>query len=152
LPSRLCEEERFKGKRGQMLAFHTHGRIGASRILLVGAGQRKDFSPASLCPLVGRAARQAQSTSARSLALLLLEMDRPAQERAVELATLGIELGRYRFDKYLSEDRRQPETLAEATFLVEKNGSRIDGLRRMVERGKVMAQAVARTRDLVNEP
>jgi leucyl aminopeptidase len=103
-------------------------------------------------PLAARAARAAAAASARSLAWLLPEMDRPAQERSVQLSTEGVELGRYRFDKYLSEDRRQPDTLAEATFVVEKNGGKIDGLRRMVERGKVVAQAIARARDLVNEP
>jgi leucyl aminopeptidase len=36
--------------------------------------------------------------------------------------------------------------------VVEKNGGKIDGLRRMVDRGKTVATAVARARDLVNEP
>src|SRR5215831_5198308 len=149
---RLIDEERFKGKKTQSLSLHTHSKIGAARLLLLGAGPRKDFEPSEMRPLAARAARAAQSAGAKSLVLLLPEFDRPGQERAVQLATEGIELGRYRFDKYLSADRRQPDTLAEATFAIEKNGGRIDGLRRMVDRGKVVAAAVARARDLVNEP
>src|SRR5438552_4780956 len=152
LVGRLLEEERFKGKKGQSLSLHTHGKISAARVLLLGCGPRKDFEPADMRPLAARAAKAALAAGAKSLVLLLPEFDRPGQERAVQLATEGIELGRYRFDKYLSADRRQPDTLAEATFAIEKNGGRIDGLRRMVDRGKVVAAAVARARDLVNEP
>jgi leucyl aminopeptidase len=152
LVTRLIEEERFKGKRGQTLSFITHGKIAAARVVLVGAGAHKDFVPTDMRPLAARAAKAALGVSAKHMTLALPEMERPAQERAVQLATEGVELGRYRFDKYLSEDRKQPDTLAECTFVVEKNGGKIDGLRRMVDRGKAVASAVARARDLVNEP
>src|SRR5882672_10897101 len=46
--TRLAAEEQFKGKKGQTLSFHTHGRIGPARVLLVGAGARKDFAPPDL--------------------------------------------------------------------------------------------------------
>src|SRR6267154_6272419 len=48
LVSKLVAEEQFKGKKGQSLLLHTHGRVGPSRVLLVGAGARKDFSPPDL--------------------------------------------------------------------------------------------------------
>ena len=41
LLSRLVAEEQFKGKKGQTLLLHTHGRVGPSRLLLVGAGRAK---------------------------------------------------------------------------------------------------------------
>jgi leucyl aminopeptidase len=152
LVTRTLDEEHFKGKKNQSFSLHTHGKAGAGRLLFLGAGSRKELAPSDLRPLAARAVRQATSSSARSLAILLPELERPAQERAVQLVTEGIELGRYRFDKYLSDERRRTDPLVEATFVVEKNGGRIDGLRRMVDRGKAVAQAVARARDLVNEP
>src|SRR5262245_47422086 len=51
LVSRLIEEERFKGKKGQTLAFITHGKIPAARVALIGAGSRKDFVPSDMRPL-----------------------------------------------------------------------------------------------------
>src|SRR5262252_8831076 len=44
LLSRLVADEQFKGKKGQALQVHTHGRIGIQRVLLVGGGARKDFA------------------------------------------------------------------------------------------------------------
>src|SRR4051812_33060445 len=48
LVGRLVTEESFKGKKGQTLSLHTHGRVSPQRILLVGGGARKDLQPADL--------------------------------------------------------------------------------------------------------
>ena len=48
LVTRLVADEQFKGKKGQTLSLHTHGRVGPQRILLVGGGARKDLQPADL--------------------------------------------------------------------------------------------------------
>jgi len=50
LVGRLIEEERFKAKKTQSLALHTHGKIGAARLILLGAGARRDFEPAEMRP------------------------------------------------------------------------------------------------------
>src|SRR5262245_50738625 len=41
LLSRVVADEQFKGKKGQTLSLHTHGRVAPQRLLLVGGGQRK---------------------------------------------------------------------------------------------------------------
>src|SRR5689334_19903536 len=87
LVARLIEEERFKGKKGQTLAFITHGKIAAARVALLGVGSRKDFQPTDMRPVAARAAKLGLGASAKHLAIALPEMDRPAQERAVQLAT-----------------------------------------------------------------
>jgi len=48
LLARLVSDEQFKGKKGQTLSLHTHGRVASQRILLVGGGARKDLQPADL--------------------------------------------------------------------------------------------------------
>src|SRR5262245_25202147 len=45
---RVAEGEQFKAKKGQTLLLHTHGRVGPERVLLVGAGARKDFAAPDL--------------------------------------------------------------------------------------------------------
>src|SRR5690349_651098 len=42
--SEVAKSESFDGKSGQSLAVHTHGRIPAKRILVVGAGGRSEFT------------------------------------------------------------------------------------------------------------
>ena len=41
----LTEAERFRGKKGQTLSVHTHGKVSPARVLLVGGGARTDFQP-----------------------------------------------------------------------------------------------------------
>src|SRR5690348_13329894 len=58
LLSKLTSDEQFKGKKGQSLMVHTHGKIGPQRVLLVGAGARKDFQPAELRAMAARIVRE----------------------------------------------------------------------------------------------
>src|SRR5215470_12381539 len=107
LVGRIAEEERFQGKPQQTLLFHTHGKIAAPRLLLVGLGTKGETSVADLRHAAAKAARAARSVGAKSLAFVL-----PAgrtDARAIELAVEGILLGRYRFDRYLtSDDAKRP--------------------------------------------
>src|SRR5215471_14715918 len=46
--ARIAEEERFLGKSQQTLMVHTHGKLAAPRLLLVGVGPRGDSVGAEL--------------------------------------------------------------------------------------------------------
>src|SRR5262245_41697465 len=59
LLARVIAEEQFKAKKGQTLSLHTHGRIGPTRLLLVGAGARKDFNAADLRGFASRVVKSA---------------------------------------------------------------------------------------------
>src|ERR687883_411869 len=39
----VAKSESFEGKSGQSLVVHTHGRIPAKRVLLVGGGSKSEF-------------------------------------------------------------------------------------------------------------
>src|SRR4051812_571108 len=64
LIAKLISEEQFKGKKGQTLQVHTHSRLAAQRILLVGGGPRKDFQPADLRGFAARVIKAAASVQA----------------------------------------------------------------------------------------
>lgn len=147
LLGRLATEERFEGKAGQALQVHTHGKTGAQRLLLIGAGKRPAFDAADLRHAAARAVRAATGASAKTLAIAL-----PAEDdRALQFTVEGVALGRYKFDRYLAEDARRPDTV-EAVTLVGRDAARGDALQRVVRRAEIVAAAVARARDLVNEP
>src|SRR5579883_1840208 len=63
----LAGEEEFQGKKGQSLLLHTHGRLGASRVQLLGGGARKDFQPADLRLFAAKAARGGNGAHARTV-------------------------------------------------------------------------------------
>ena len=115
------KDERFKGKAGQTLVFPGHGRLAAGRLALLGLGKRAAVGLPALRTFAGRAARLAQSVGARRLALLTplgFLGPQPDLTALVERLVEGVLLGGYRFDKYLSEDKRTPLSLTDVTLLL----------------------------------
>jgi leucyl aminopeptidase len=150
---KAIKEERFRAKPGQTLVTATHGRLPAARLALIGVGKRGGVVPPTLRAFAGRAARLAQSVGAARLALALP----PALLAAGELVAVaeqlaaGAQLGTYRFDKYLSEDRRTPAVLNEVVLLLGAAPGAAE-LAPAIRRAERLAAAVAHARDLVNEP
>lgn len=149
---KLLEEEQFTGKKTQCLNVHSHGKVGATRLLLLGVGKRKDFQPSDLRFFAGRTIRTANSSRARSVGIVLPELDAAWAERTSQFIVEGSLLGAYQFDRYWTGERKRPSTVAEVTLLTQARG---DGVRPALERGAVRGEAVARgvmlARDLVNE-
>jgi leucyl aminopeptidase len=146
-------DERFKGKAGQTLVFPTYGKLTSARLALVGLGKRAAITLPVLRTFAGRAARLAQSTGSRRLALLPplgFLGPRPELSDLVERLVEGVLLGSYRFDKYLSEDKRSPRVLTDAALLL--GASPTPELQAARGRAEAIAAAVARARDLINEP
>ena len=64
-------------------------------------------------------------------------------------------LGAYRFDRYLTGDKKKPLSVGEVKIVATPDNvdpSRIDALKRGVQRGALVAGGVALARDLINEP
>ena len=147
------KDERFLAKSGQTLTFATHGRIGPGRLALIGLGKRSSITLPSLRSFAGRAARLAHAVGAKRLALLPplgFVGPLPDQATLVQRLSEGVVLGSYRFEKYLSEDKRTPLSLHEVTLLTGAGANAELGA--AVMRGQRIAAAVARARDLINEP
>jgi leucyl aminopeptidase len=140
-------DERFRGKAGQVLNLHTLGRLPAARLALVGRGTGA-LAARELLALGGRASRLARSLGARSAALVV-----PANAAPADLQALaeGAALGLYQFAKYLSGDRATPPALERLALVVPAGGDEA-AARAALARAALTARAVARARDLVNEP
>jgi leucyl aminopeptidase len=149
----FIRDERFKAKSGQSLVLATHGRLPATRLALLGLGKRASIGISSLRAFAGRGARLAQQTGARRLALLPplgFLGPQPDLTAVAERLVEGVSLGTYRFDKYLAEEKRTPISLAEVTLLLGAPSG--PALAEAIPRAERLAQAIARARDLVNEP
>jgi len=152
LIGKLVAEEHWRAKKGSTLLVQTLGRIGPQRVLLVGLGARKDFTSADLRGVGARVVKAAAAAHATSAALVLPIGD-GTMERNAQFLTEGAILGSYKFDKYLTGDRKKPEHLKELVLeIADSDGARLDGLRRSAQRGIQVAAAVALARDLINEP
>jgi leucyl aminopeptidase len=141
-------DERFRGKPGQVVTLHTLGRLPAARIAVIGRGAGAPTTR-DLLALGGRATRLAKTQGTRAAAFVV-----PASANAagdVEALAEGAALGLYQFAKYLTGDRATPAALEALTLLVPAGA---DGppTREALARAALTARAVARARDLVNEP
>jgi leucyl aminopeptidase len=146
--STWARREEFKGKREQTLRVPTLGRLAARTVVLLGLGERdaKGVSAADVRAFAGRAARAANAEKAASLVLVLPEgMD--GQLRAV---AEGLELGAYRFTKYLTGDRRPKEHLARVSVVAA--GKAPKDAKAQTALGQRVGAAVNLSRDLSNEP
>ncbi len=148
-------DERFGAKPGQLLVLHTFGKLPSHRIALIGLGSREQLRADDLRIFAGRATRLAQTLGASHVALSL-GVDQPTSlpnpavcaQRLAE----GAHLGTYRFDRYLSEEKRLPRTVATVELLLGPNAGPPEALSAALLRGKHLSTAISRARDLVNEP
>jgi leucyl aminopeptidase len=144
---RAAQDEEFTGKESALLALHTHGKIGAQRVALIGLGREKDEGRTldQLRSAASRAVRHARAAGAKSLAV---SWPASSGEREAQALAEGATLGAYSFDRYKKE--KKPLKLARVSLLVAQKPPR--ALEEAARLGCQIADAVCAARDLVNEP
>jgi leucyl aminopeptidase len=109
----LIADEKFVGKKKQSVLLHTSGKLNTQRLLLIGAGKRRDFKLADVCYLTGVAARKANRLKVTRLGLVLDVGQKSEAKRIGELLAVGASLAGYQFDRYLPAERRCVPSLEE---------------------------------------
>jgi leucyl aminopeptidase len=144
---RFMEEAGFEGKADETLSVPV-GALKARSAVLVGLGDRDALTPDALRRAGAALAKRAGK--AKSVATTLLDAlpGKSGTDLAAAAQALaeGVALGTYRFIKY--KQKGEPSTLERFVVL----GKRDAAVQSALERGAAVAQAVARARDLVNEP
>jgi leucyl aminopeptidase len=147
--AKLIAVEEFKGNKDQSLEVPALGTLPARKVFLMGIGTRGQMSNADWRTFAAKAARAANGTKAKSLAIAL--PDGLAADKLRYVAE-GIVLGAYRFDKYFTGERRPKAELGTATLAAGTKGRPGKTQTSAIEMGERVAAAVCLTRDLVNEP
>lgn len=147
-----AQQEGFGGKAEQSLTFHTHGKIAAARVLLLGLGQRARFTPEVMRLAAGRAARTAQRLKAKAAVYALGELR--DLEQCIKAVAEGFVLGSYRFDRYRTKKDDGPADGGpkQVALALPDGTEKKPAHDEMVELGKRVAEATNWARDLVNEP
>ena len=101
--AKLLAREEWKALKDQQLEVPAIGNLPFAKVILLGTGARGRLSNADYRLLAAKAARAANGAKARSLVLGFVDTVAPDKLRYV---AEGIVLGAYRFDKYLTGDRR----------------------------------------------
>jgi len=144
--TRLVAKEEFTGKRDQTLAVPTLGRLPAQKLVLVGLGDRDKVGPGEVRSFAAKAARIANAEKAKTLVVQIPD----GLESRLRIVAEGLELGAYRFTKYLTGDRKPKESLEEITIATERRLP--PDAKRSISLGQGIAAGVMIARDLSNEP
>ncbi len=140
----FMEEAGFDGKAEQTLIVPTLGSTAAPAALLVGLGNRAEFTADRLRRAAATVARAA--THAKTVVTTLLAAGDLDPGLAAQALAEGVVLGSYRFVEYKSE--RDPSKLTRVLLVDARGAETKAGL----DRGAVISKAVSWARDMVNEP
>jgi leucyl aminopeptidase len=143
----LIRDRKFKGKKGQLVALHTLGKLPFGRLVLLGTG--KASGPDHWLGLGERIGDAANKGRWQTLAVLPLTPD-PVVEHLEPLAR-SIFLACYRFDRYKAknEDDPDPVTLTDLLWIGLEETSHTARVQRRLD---PLVRAIFLARDLVNEP
>lgn len=144
-----AKQEGFTGKAGSKLVLHTHGRIPATHVVLLGLGARDKFTTEVLRKAAGTTAKEGYRINAGKVAFVATGAAAAFDE--VKAIAEGLTLGGYRFDKWKSKKEDEKKDLKQALILspeFKKNADADAGL----ALGISVGEAVCFARDLVNEP
>lgn len=145
----VIEAEELKGKEGDTVYVHlaAGGKLRAQRLLLIGVGERAEYTAAQVSQMAGTAVRYLRSKNVKTAAIVpRAEGD---AEKAAAAAAEGAVTGLFEPDKYRTVDKE--ERTIERLVVVQEGGDQ-DALGRGVERGRIIGESVNFTRDLANEP
>lgn len=145
----IIESEELKGKEAETVYLHLvgNGEIKARRLLLVGVGERGEYTNAQASQMAGTAVRALRGNNVKSIAILpRLEGD---PEEIASVVVEGAFMALFDPDKYRTEDKEAREI---SKLVVVMDGADEADLQRGAERGRIIGESVNFTRDLANEP
>jgi leucyl aminopeptidase len=143
---RLLKKEEFKGKKDQQVSMSTLGRVKADRLVLIGLGDLAKLGPGDIRTFAAKAARTANADKAKRL---VLGIPAGLEGRLREIVE-GLEMGAYRFTKYMTGDRKPKAELGQVTLCL--LGDMPADAKARIDLGQTVAAGVNLARDLSNEP
>jgi leucyl aminopeptidase len=132
----------FSGKTDQQLTWYS--ATNKLLVSLVGLGKVLDLSDDSLINLGAKASRQAKNLKSLLSSLTISKTITPAD---ITDLTVGLHLGLYKFDHYKKQEDYK-EVQQKWSILADNSNQNSKAL----NRGEILAEAIAKARDLVNEP
>ena len=145
----LMKAEEFKGDPGQtaFLRFSPKGKVKASRLLLIGVGDKADYKVSDVTAVSGAATRYFRGKGLKSFTLLP-RFEGNASEVAQNAAT-GFITSQFELDKYKTKDRNDKEV---TNLVVCIDGAKQGDIKSGLDRGQAIGESMNFTRDLANEP
>jgi len=143
------KSEEFKGESGDtaLIRITPKGKMKASRLLIVGVGEKKDYKAAGVSIAAGTATRYLRKCNVKSFALMP-RYDSNAVE-AVQNSVQGAITSQFELDKYKTKDKNNKSI---SKLVVCVDGAKPGDLKNGIARGRAIGDSMNFTRDMANEP
>ncbi|MBI4056295.1 MAG: leucyl aminopeptidase [Elusimicrobia bacterium] len=145
---RLAREEGFKAKEEEVFSLYPEGGKPSKKMLLAGLGKKSEFNREKLLKAAGRCVRQSQKHN-RSLRFVVPNIPKETLTTLIQTIAEGCHLASYRFNRHRKvtpEDTPRLEKVQISSKEKSPHASQI------LDKAKIIAEAVCSVRDLVNEP
>ena len=142
----IFPKKEFTGEFGQTYLLPTVGKTKAEKILLVGLGEKKDFTFDKLRQVVAKTLQKCDTMKNNTKVAIRVFGDFDLLKEAQIIAEDAI-IGTYDFDKYKSKKNE-----SKIEELIISTPDNIEGVEKAVRKGEIIGNATSLTRDLINEP
>ncbi len=145
----VLDSEELKGKEGETAFLHLSGSDNgkARRLLLVGVGERSEYTRASVSEMAGTAVRTLRGKNVKSIGVVA-RFEGDAEDTAAAAAE-GAVIALFDPDKYRTVEKEERQIDRLAVFIDGADAGAID---RGIKRGQIIGESVNFTRDMANEP
>jgi|CXWL01.1.fsa_nt_gi leucyl aminopeptidase len=152
--NQLLSSGEFTGKNQQTTVVHTHGKLPAKRVLLLGLGKKKDAKVETIRQAMGVAAKRAKAVNATSLTASIAGTDLSGVTDGMLAQAMveGTILGSYQFTAYRSTSQDKKEKTFSRIILVVANAASLAAVKQGAAYGHAGAEAAVFVRDLCNHP
>ena len=147
----ITAKEYFDGKFGKMYLLPTYGKIAAEKVLLVGLGKNKDFTPNRLRELSAKIIKKCRKMGNAKKVISVLHgagIGGYDPEICARMITEGTLIGSYSFDKYKTEKSTKKVDEFVIVDMVEENCKKAKA---GIKKGRIIGSAMNFARDLSNE-
>ena len=146
----VIKQEKFSGKFGEIYTLPLINE--KKKILVVGLGEVKDFTPAKIRTLSAKVIRACETIKNAKKVVSILHgagIGGLCPEACAQMMAEGLISGTYSFDKYKSD---KTEKNIKEFIIAEIDNDKFKKAKKGVEKGLIIADAVNMARDLINEP
>ena len=149
---KFWKQNDFEGKLHQTAILYPQSEAGIRRVILVGLGNRGDFSAEKMRSAGAKAGQTARSLKVRSLAVAMEAGELGLSwENATEATLAGIILGLYQYMEFKTLDREGISKVEVLNILIGDNKN-IPLVKKAANRTEVICRAVYLARNLVSAP
>jgi len=146
----LLKSGDFKAKQNQTLLLPTAGKLPAKRVLLLGLGKQDDFKVERLRQAAGKMATTVRDLGVKSFSVDVGEWGEFEAPEASQAFAEGAIMGTYTFGKYQTTKKDVKEL--DSITLLSADKDEAAEYKAGIERGRLVAESVAFSRDLVSAP